>query len=122
MKIENVPALAQPELDNRVGGRAKAKLPAKIVFGGKQFVLDCTIRDLSAGGARLAVPAADILPDDVILIEPQSMLAFDSRVQWRRKSLAGLSFKKAVSLDDPSNPDTKVLRMYALDARLAWGL
>lgn len=121
MKLDTFSALSQNDLEKRVSRRARMKLPAKIVFGSKEYVLDCTIRDLSTGGARVAVPTVDVLPANLILIEPQNLLAFDSRVQWRRKALIGLSFNKAVSLDDPLNPTTQILRMYALNARHAWG-
>jgi hypothetical protein len=121
MNVDPVSPIPASELEKRVSRRARTKLPAKIIFGSKEFVLDCTIRDLSATGARVAIPPLDILPKTLILVEPQNMLAFDSCVRWQRNSLVGLSFNKAISLDDPLDPETRLLRMYALNARLAWG-
>ena len=108
-----------PEL--RKIGRARLRLPAKIVFGSREFALDCTIRDLSTQGARIAVPNVEIFPERLALIEPLNMFAFESVVRWRRKALFGLEFLKADSLARAVDQRTHLLRMHALNARWAWG-
>jgi len=57
-------------------------------------VFDCSIRDLSEGGARVTVPATQPLPSHVYLINLRDGLAYESVVVWKRGSEAGLSFLK----------------------------
>lgn len=98
------------------------RLPGKIVFGSRSFALDCTIRDLSASGARIAAPDPDHLPIQFVLIEPENFFAFDAKVEWRRSNLVGLSFEKAISLEGNLDPPLQLLRMHAAAAKREWRL
>ncbi len=106
----------------RIHGRRRMRLPGKIVFGSRSFALDCTIRDLSASGARIAVPDPDHLPIQFVLIEPENFFAFDAKVEWRRSNLVGLSFEKAISLEGNLDPPLQLLRMHAAAAKREWRL
>ncbi len=121
MKLNTIASLANDFVERRVLGRERLRLPAKITFGGRTFVLDCTIRDLSENGARVAVSNPDDLPEHIVLIEPKRFIAFDSTIKWRRSKLVGLSFDAATFLDGKLDSGQQILRMYARKARKDWG-
>jgi hypothetical protein len=83
--------------------------------------LDCTIRDLSVTGALVAVSHPKALPNELILIEPSTLLAFEASVAWRGVNLIGLSFKRVVFLDRELDDRDRVLLMHAKAARTQWG-
>ena len=107
--------------DRRGSARARTRLPARIVFGGRTFTLDCTICDLSETGACVATPGTDILPKHVVLIEPERFMAFDSTTRWRHSKLVGLRFDSISFLDGKLDSGQQALRMYARQARREWG-
>jgi len=104
----------------RIHGRRRMRMPGKVVFGSRSFALDSTIRDLSASGARIAVSNPDHIPLQFVLIEPENFLAFESKVEWRRSNLIGLSFNKAISLNGNLDPPHQLLRMHAHAAKREW--
>jgi len=108
--------------EQRIYGRRRVKLPGKIVFGNGSFALDCTIRDLSASGARIAVPNPDELPEQFILIEPKNFFAFYVSVEWHRSNLVGLSFDKTISLEGNLGSPHQLLRMHAAAAKKEWNI
>ena len=69
---------------------------ARIIFSGGSSVLDCVIRDLSAGGAHLQLPGLAIVPTEFVLEVPLegAMRALPCRIAWRRKKDLGVTFKK----------------------------
>jgi hypothetical protein len=106
----------------RIHARARIRLPGKIVFGSRSFALDCTIRDLSASGARISVPNPNDLPNQLVLIEPKNDLAFNAKIEWRRSNLVGLSFESAISLAGGLEGEHQLLRMHAAAAKREWKL
>lgn len=78
---------------------------------GRQTVLRCIVRDLSASGARIALEGAAELPAEVILAIEQTGRRFRARVAWRSEHEAGLCFTgeiqskpRVVDLRGPQNP------------------
>jgi hypothetical protein len=121
MSAKTIASAVNDFVEKRRSEREKVRLPAKITFGGKTFVLDCTIRDLSEHGARVAVADPDVLPKAIVLIEPKNLIAFEATIKWRRGKLVGLSFDTAIFLEGQLEPGQRVLRMYARNARKEWG-
>ena len=107
--------------EKRNYGRRATKLPGKITYGELSFALDCTIRDLSATGALVAVSNPKKLPDKLILIEPSNSLAFEAAVAWRGTNLIGLSFAGVILLDRELDNRDRILLMHAQRARTEWG-
>jgi len=107
--------------EHRVYERRETKLPGKITYGEHSFAMDCTIRDLSVTGALVAVSHPKKLPNELILIEPSTLLAFEASVAWRGVNLIGLSFKRVVFLDRELDDRDRVLLMHAKAARTQWG-
>jgi len=120
MNANTIASLAKGFVERRVPERERMRLPAKITFGGRTFVIDCTIRDLSKNGARVAVSNPDDLPEQIVLIEPKRFMAFDATIAWRRSQLVGLSFDATHSLEGQLGSSLQVLRMYARNARKEW--
>ena len=79
--------------------RKQASHDGRLVFGANYDHLDCVIRDFSDGGARVWVSDADAVPENVTLLEPNNLMAYDATATWRCGNLIGLSFDRAFSLD-----------------------
>lgn len=78
--------------DRRSSPRRRILKQGKAVFNGSCSVIDCTIRDISAGGARISCPYTSGLPDMFQLIFMSDRELRDVRVAWRRHNEAGLQF------------------------------
>jgi hypothetical protein len=61
--------------------------------------MDCTIRDLSETGARIHVPAAIGLPDEVALLVLREGMVRLSRRVWSRAPFFGLEFLDAEAVN-----------------------
>jgi hypothetical protein len=59
---------------------------------------DCTIRNLTDGGAQIRVPVGQAIPDEFHLIEISSGMAYRAHVAWRTPSTAGLQFSARLDL------------------------
>jgi hypothetical protein len=78
--------------DRRQTPRRRVLKQAKAVFNGFRSVIDCTIRDLSTGGARIACDQVIALPDWFHLVMMPERDMREVRVVWRRPGEAGLQF------------------------------
>ena len=79
-------------LDQRRGKRKKLLLDGKIVTLNKMSLIDCTVKDLSAAGARLRCNDPLAVPDEFRLWVPSTSLYREARVVWRRDLTCGLVF------------------------------
>jgi hypothetical protein len=52
--------------------------------------VSCTIRDLSFGGARIALPSDTILPAQFYLLTSRQAVAYEAHTAWRSTTQAGL--------------------------------
>ncbi len=80
------------ETDGRIAKRQKVLKSAKIIFNRNQSVVDCTVRDHSATGAKLLTPNAAIVPDEMRLLLTQDNTIRDARVVWRKSDMLGVHF------------------------------
>ena len=64
---------------------------AKIVFGATS-VLDCVVRDLTNGGARVKIPNAVDMPEDVAITLDGGRTCRPCHVAWRGLDEGGLHF------------------------------
>jgi hypothetical protein len=62
--------------------------------------LVCTFRDLSQGGARIAIKKNAQPPASFYLINIRDRVAYDARLAWSTGSEAGVSFQKILPLAD----------------------
>ncbi len=83
--------------DRRSSPRGRVLLSGKIAYGAG-FTLDCTIRNLSASGACVTLPAHQVAPADLHLIVVRDGAAHHARPAWTRGSLVGLAFEDSHEL------------------------
>ena len=84
--------LAATQSDKRTKPRRRVAKAAKIAYGDYVFVRDCSVRDLSATGARLTTKDAHEVPDEFQLVLMTDRLIRKSRVVWRRGDDLGITF------------------------------
>jgi hypothetical protein len=79
--------------ERRAQPRHRTLKAGKIVFNHHFSVVDCTVRNLSAAGARLRVPSTVGIPDDFdLLIEPERAPRA-CRVAWKNEHDLGIVFR-----------------------------
>jgi hypothetical protein len=90
--------------EQRKAPRRRVLKEGKIVYADGLRVLDCTIRDLSEGGARLLIANTVGLPDSFHLYEKSSGLLYPATVAWRQSNSLGVKFLgPATSIHDVVN-------------------
>jgi len=72
--------------------RKAAFVPGKVVVKDPPFTGYCTVRDLSAGGAKLAFGSLPLLPVNFELCIPSQGKAYDVEVRWHRGLQIGVQF------------------------------
>lgn len=95
--------------DKRREPRPRAYLGGKLVYG-DYFSLDCIVRDINGGGARVQIAAGQAVPDRLYLLELKSGVAYDAEVAWRRYPLIGLRFERAHNLAEAETPHLRILK------------
>jgi hypothetical protein len=91
-------ALSKTDTDRRSSRRRKALLSGKIIDRNGSSLVDCTIRDISDGGAGIEFAAGQIVPNQVFLMDIRSGVAYEAEVRWRQPRRAGLCFVRSFSL------------------------
>ena len=94
------------DADDRRRPRERVLLAAKIEFNKNQSVFDCFVKDLSGGGARLAMASTLGVPDLFTLCVPARNMRQPCRVVWCNEREAGVSFAvdKTGAVDKPGAP------------------
>ncbi|WP_114769379.1 PilZ domain-containing protein [Microvirga subterranea] len=83
-------AAARPNL--RRTRRLRVLQPAKIVFGA-DMMIHCEVRDISVGGARIAIKQHVVLPDRFeLFICAHDLRVHTAKVRWRSGDFIGVSF------------------------------
>lgn len=86
--------------NRRQARRYRAQHVAKIVLG-PDSMISCMVRDISTGGARIALDSSMDLPDDFDLFIAAHDLQFHRvRLCWRRDDSLGVSFVPAAERPD----------------------
>ncbi len=79
-------------LDRRASERVATSLLGTIVIGPTAKVSTCLIRDLSAGGARLWISGALIVPDRFDLCIQRHGITRSVELRWRTGDEVGVAF------------------------------
>ncbi|MDQ0475379.1 hypothetical protein QO011_008422 [Labrys wisconsinensis] len=66
---------------------------AKITFGDFIFARDCTVRDISASGARVTVTGANEIPNEFYLVMMTNRMMHRAHVAWRKGDTLGVTFE-----------------------------
>ncbi|HVE04657.1 MAG TPA: PilZ domain-containing protein [Rhizomicrobium sp.] len=97
----NLPAL---HVERRPERRRRTLLGGCVAFDDGKQAVDCTIRNLSTGGARITLPPGREIPGHVFLIHMRDRLVYDAVIVWKKGSEAGLCFSKVLQLGEFSDP------------------
>lgn len=80
-------------IDRREFPREDTNLRARVFYGqGMAHWADCTIADMSKGGARLQISSIYPLPPRFVVLQLQGGVAYDVRVRLRRGDMTGVAF------------------------------
>ena len=78
--------------ERRAHPRHRVFKRVKAVFNANNSIIDCTMRDLSLGGARLSCAQAVLLPETFVLVFMAEREMRDVRVAWRKFNEVGVQF------------------------------
>ena len=96
--------------------RKRTLLDGKLVYGDgilvpvDAYTLDCTIRDISEGGAKIVLDKTQFLPSDLYLIVTKYCVAYRARLAWLDFPVRGLQFLDSYSMNEPLPGELKFLR------------
>lgn len=79
-------------VNKRIHQRRRVLKGAKVLFNGKSSVIDCTVRDMSAGGAKLRLVSTIGVPDRFVLQLPAEEGEHPCCVAWRSGTEIGVTF------------------------------
>jgi len=83
----------KPPEGPEVALRARTFLKGVVYYDNRRVSIECTVRDLSDTGARIAFSNLVAVPDEIELDIPQKQTTFLARVRRRNQSEIGVSFE-----------------------------
>ena len=89
--------------DRRREPRLRSLLPGKIVFDSKCTMMDCTVRNISASGARVVMADAYRLRQEFNLRIPHRDEMYRATVVWRKGDFAGFSLSAVKDIERPGS-------------------
>ena len=98
-------------MDERRGaGRVRTFLRGRIAYNNRAATMDCLVRDLSGGGARLALSEGAALPEVFELTIPHKDITYRCTLRWRRPGEVGVVFDApAAATPRPASADPAAL-------------
>ena len=75
--------------------RIRSFLRAQIIFNNRMSTIDCTIKNISATGARVALSETLAVPTEFEIDIPQKGRSYRARLVWRDKEAIGVEFVDA---------------------------
>lgn len=72
--------------------RVRSFLRARIIFNNNSSTIDCTVKNISAAGAKLEVSNTLSIPDAFDLEVPQKGRTYRARMSWRDEKAIGVEF------------------------------
>ena len=83
------------ETNRRMAARQRSFLQGRIYFNGRKSSADCTIRDITESGARLAFATPIAVPEVIELHIPQRRECYRAEVRWQRGCEIGVQIDNA---------------------------
>lgn len=108
----------RPSHERRREPRARVLLTGKLYYPRMDWTADCTVRDLSASGARIRVRDEDWASEPYLLVVKRSMVHGLIPV-WRLGAHAGVSFTDSLSLVGEAPAHLKSLQRLWMQLRRA---
>ena len=87
-------------------------MTGKVVYQRGVHAFNCTIRDISATGARIAFSETHIVPNQFFLIDTQARRVHDAKVVWVAYSQRGLRFVQSYDIDQRLPPNLEFLKRH----------
>jgi hypothetical protein len=81
-----------------------------MVLGDGTFTVDCAIRDISEGGAKIILSRQQLLPPEFYLIIVKYCVAYQAKIAWRNFPARGLKFSNKYPLSETVPEELKFLR------------
>jgi c-di-GMP-binding flagellar brake protein YcgR len=81
-----------PLAERRPKPRKRVIFGGRIVYQNGERHFDCTIRDISETGAKIALKPGVPIPSSVYLIDIRSRIVHEAKVMWNNGREAGLQF------------------------------
>jgi hypothetical protein len=94
--------------------RQRTFLNGKLALRDGAFTFDCTIHDISEGGAKVTMDRHAPLPVDFYLIVVKRCIAYESKVMWTNYPARGLKFVNTYPLSE-------ALPTHLMFLRKLWG-
>jgi hypothetical protein len=95
--------------DRRDTPRQRVLLSGKIAYG-SGFSVDCSIRDISRGGACVSLPKNQGAPQELNLVVIRDGVVHKARTAWTRLPMIGLAFEETHDFAQPTPAHLKPLR------------
>ena len=116
MPQENIAKQPAPSgIEQRKAPLKKVLLTGKVIYGDGAYVLDCTIRDISATGARITLAQGRSIPETTYLLDMVNRVAYEAVVVSERAGGLGLKFKKTLRLAEITAPELRYLKRIWLE-------
>ena len=81
------------ETQRRTVPRKRTLKKGSIVFNNRRSVIDCTVRNLSEGGALLLVNSLIGIPESFDLTIDSDSTTFAAKLMWKRENQLGVKFE-----------------------------
>jgi hypothetical protein len=108
-----------PPVERRRHPRRRVLFQGQLSTDDAAFTANCSIRDLTEGGARISRYDPDALGRRPVLIVVREGAAYRTRAVWSDQNSVGLAFEGRADLRHASTPAARVLRRIWMDHRLA---
>jgi hypothetical protein len=97
-------------VEGRRSPRKRTLLGGKVIYGDDNRVRDCTIRDISEQGARIALGQGEIIPTSVFLLDRRNATVYEAKVTWIKAPNFGLRFVNSYSLESELPPELQHIK------------
>jgi hypothetical protein len=101
----------------RIAQRNRTLLSGIVLHGPHSLTLGCTVRDLSAAGARIRLAGQVHILPPVALLVPTLDQAFEASAVWRREQEFGLNFLQPIDFQSPTSDLARMVRRLWLERR-----
>ncbi len=82
-------------VEARRSERVRSLLRARILFNNRSSTIDCTIKNISAHGAKIEIAHSMSVPTEFDLEVPQRGRTYRARMMWRAASSMGVEFNES---------------------------
>jgi hypothetical protein len=104
MMFPQEPVQDPPVAERRPNNRRRALLGGMVVHSQGRFSFPCTIRNISADGARIAFKRGQVMPSDFILIDTWAGQGHRAHIAWLTATEAGVSLANSFDMNAITDP------------------